>query len=528
MSHEESRQLSYRGFLSYAHRDAKIAAQIHRRLETYRIPRRLIGEATARGPVPRRVAPIFRDREELSAGEDLTAQVRAALDASDCLVVLCSPAAQASPWVAKEIATFRALHPLRPVLAAIVAGEPDAAFPPELLAGGAEPIAADFRSHADGMHMGVLKLAAGMLGVNLNTLVHRDAQRQNRRLMVFALAALGALAVVSALLVTALRAQSEAQKQRHKAEGFVEFMLTDLRDRLNGAGRLDIMGAVNDRASSYYGNQKSLAGLPNDSLDRRARLLHAMGEDDERRGDSASAYAKFLEAHRTTAAILARNPDDPDAIFAHAQSEFWLGESAFQRKDFPTTLVHWQAYRSQAGALATVEPGSPRSLMELGYSEGNLCDLATKFDADLGRTESHCRAAISYERAALLKKPDDQGFKRDLANRYGWLAAYHFDRSNYDVAISERQVEASLMDELLARDPQNLEYTLRRSWADIGMAKAYSATGRPRQALRVLRAARSRSAILFQIAGSDVRVVRTNKTIDDQLKAAVNMLSDPR
>src|ERR1041385_4390728 len=118
----------YWAFISYSHKDAAFGRKLHKRLESYVLPQRLVGRETARGTVPRRLTPIFRDREELPAAGDLTAEVRAALQVSRSLIVVCSPAAAASPWVAREAETFRALHPERPILAAIVEGEPDECF----------------------------------------------------------------------------------------------------------------------------------------------------------------------------------------------------------------------------------------------------------------------------------------------------------------------------------------------------------------------------------------------------------------
>jgi hypothetical protein len=120
----------YRAFISYSHRDAAFGRALHRRLEAYRLPRRLVGLATARGPAPSRLSPIFRDREELAAADDLSVEVRAALAASGALIVVCSPNAYGSSWVSREVELFRELHPGRPVLAALIDGEPGEAFPP--------------------------------------------------------------------------------------------------------------------------------------------------------------------------------------------------------------------------------------------------------------------------------------------------------------------------------------------------------------------------------------------------------------
>ena len=256
----------YWAFISYSHKDADFGRRLHRRLETYSLPRRMVARAIGRGVVPRRLAPIFRDREEFSAANDLSTEVRAALQISRSLIVVCSPAAAASPWVAREVETFRALHPDRPVLAAIREGEPPACFPDALRRHDAtglaiEPLAADFRKGRDGAELGLLKLIAGILGIGLDELVQRDAQRRTQRVTAVTAAALVGMLAMGVLTIFALNARAEADRQRNEAEGLVEFMLTDLRDRLKGVGRLDIMAAVNERTLHYYADQ-DISSLP--------------------------------------------------------------------------------------------------------------------------------------------------------------------------------------------------------------------------------------------------------------------------
>lgn len=114
----------FRAFVSYSHADKAEAARLHRRLEGYRLPKRLRGDAASTGQRGH-LGAIFRDREDLPAAEDLTASVKRALAQSGALVVLCSPAARASPWVAREIELFREFHPDRPILAALLRGAPE-------------------------------------------------------------------------------------------------------------------------------------------------------------------------------------------------------------------------------------------------------------------------------------------------------------------------------------------------------------------------------------------------------------------
>ena len=89
----------YRAFISYSHSDENWARWLHRSLETYRVPKHLVGTVTAFGPVPERLAPVFRDRDELATATNLGATLTKALEQSAFQVVICSPAAATSRWV---------------------------------------------------------------------------------------------------------------------------------------------------------------------------------------------------------------------------------------------------------------------------------------------------------------------------------------------------------------------------------------------------------------------------------------------
>jgi hypothetical protein len=460
----------YRAFLSYSHRDASFAARLHRRLEAYVLPSRLGAN--------RRLSPIFKDREELPAARDLSDQVRAALAASDCLIVACSPAAAASPWVAREIETFRTLHPGRPILAALIQGEPTEAFPAALYEGGAEPLAADFRKDGDGDRLAFLKLVAGIAGVGVDQLIQRDAQRRLRGVMAVTAVALVAVVAMGGMTFVALEARAEAERQRAEAEGLVQFMITDLRARLKGVGDLSVLQSVNDKALAYY-EGKQPDQLPQSSQLLLARLLHAKGEEEELQGDREAAGRSWRRAGQLTGRLYRQSPDNSEVVWTDAQSRFWLGKLAYLHRSSTGSREHWLIYQTRARKFSSLAPQDNRAPAELAYSEGAMCTLHVELDQDKASAKRSCQTALDLMFVALKRSPDDPGLIRDVATRLGWLAQAQVLNEELQAARLSRLQQVAMLERLLANDPRNAEVLQDWGSAQRGLTRIAYLAGKP-------------------------------------------------
>lgn len=476
----QSGAAGYRAFISYSHADKAVADWLHRELEGYRLPSKLVGQATHVGAVPARLTPIFRDRDELPAAGDLSDELRKALANSQFLIVIASPSAAASRWVDEEVRQFKQLHGEGRVLALIASGTPGGGeavecFPPalrfRLAADGrrseepAEPIAADLREGGDGKRLAKLKLVAGLTGLPLDALVQREAARRQRRLVALAAVA-GALAItMSVLALMAIRGQAEAERQRAEADGLVEFMLTDLRDKLEPVGRLEIFDSVGQRALAYYAKQ-DLKALDADALGRRARALHLVGEVRELRGDSEGALGSFRAAEQTTAELLARAPDDPQRIYDHSQSVFWVGYIAWQRKQVDVAEREFREYHRLAQRLVAMDPGNREWQVEQSSALTNLGVLLHQAGRH-AEAATNFRQALATSLALAATAPDDRTQQWDLGQAHAWLADALAGSRDFAAARTEREKELAVYAAMLAADDRDAQ-------AREGQAVAYT------------------------------------------------------
>jgi TIR domain len=299
--------IKYRAFISYSHADTSWAKWLHRGLEGFRIDKDLVGRETATGAIPKSLRPIFRDRDDFTAGHTLSEQTLAALDASHALIVICSPTSARSNYVNEEIRLFKSRHPDRPVVPLIVDGKPGdpqlECFPTSLKfkldADGriteesVELLAADARDEGDGKNLALAKVVAGLLDVSSDEVFRRAERARRRRLRLLGAGAAAVLGVVSLL-----GGWAEVQRERFAnylslATNFQAFEVADetqgwedphklAQDTLTAAQRIvsEIRGFKNVRilwfddkpALSQEAKQKFREGMQG-CLSKRSRIL---------------------------------------------------------------------------------------------------------------------------------------------------------------------------------------------------------------------------------------------------------------
>ncbi|MBQ6453449.1 MAG: toll/interleukin-1 receptor domain-containing protein [Coriobacteriales bacterium] len=211
---------NYIAFISYRHRplDMEVAKRLHKRIEHFIIPKDL------RKDGQKKLGLVFRDQDELPISSNLSANIEEALDRSQFLIVVCTPETPKSKWVEREISYFLEHHDRDHVLAVLADGLPETSFPPQLMEGGIEPLAANILADNDRKRWKLfrvesLRILASLVGCPFDALYRRE-QRYRRRRSAILLAIVGlVVAAFIGMLINRnmqIKAQLE-QSQRNES-----------------------------------------------------------------------------------------------------------------------------------------------------------------------------------------------------------------------------------------------------------------------------------------------------------------------
>jgi serine/threonine-protein kinase len=240
-----------------------------------------------------------------------------------------------------------------------------------------------------------------------------------------------AVAALGAGVAIALWQAREAGRQRVQAEGLIEFMLGDLRKKLEPVGRLDALDSVGEKALAYYAAQDP-DRLDADALGRRARALHLIGDLAEQRGKLDEAQRDFQRAADSTAELVERHPNDAQRLFDHSQSEYWLGYLQWRRGRLHEAEAAFRRYYAMGQRMTQVAPDNADWRLERAYAEQNVAIVLL----DLGRPAESL--ALGTEAANTMasfvsSRPDSV---MDAAYAIGWVARAQENLGRYEDAIA--------------------------------------------------------------------------------------------
>lgn len=207
-------------FISYKREDEAWAKWLQKKLEHYKLPT----EIRKKNPdlefyeCPRY---IFKDTTDLSGGV-LAKAIKAGLDSSKFLIVICSPRAAKSEWVCKEVQDFINLGREEYIIPFIVDGEPHSVnaekecFPFALKSLSGERELLGININENGRDSAAVKVVARLFDLKFDTLWNRFQREEKRKRRIIFGAFIFAILFLLCIIAGGAYAYNEIQRERDR------------------------------------------------------------------------------------------------------------------------------------------------------------------------------------------------------------------------------------------------------------------------------------------------------------------------
>ena len=445
------------------------------------------------GLIPKTLRPIFRDRDDFTAGHSLSEQTLAALDASAALIVLGSPDAAKSHYVNEEVRLFKRRHPDRPIIPIILDGKPgdpaSECFPPalkfEVSPDGtitdqpADLLAADMRATGDGRDLALAKVVARMLGVPTDDIRKRQVIAQNWRLKVMAavVTVFAVLSLVAGFLVWEHQRQVTVEETREKErlareEARDKQLKAEIVQSLLGISAAQAAPGAAKALGDAVADAQEGAAQGDERLQKALDLLKANKPQDAEPLFRAVAEEKAARV-RADRARLEKDSKAAAAAYRNLGAIAGLGDPKRAREAYAKALeydgddleaLYWYGYLNfLAGDLGTAQRSLAR-LLETATARGDQRGIYRahlvlgQVMQDRGSLPSACEhleKALGIALAQSAAAKDDPEWQRDVSEAQIGIGDVLRAQGNLPAALESYKAAHAIRERLAAADPGN-------------------------------------------------------------------------
>ncbi|MDP1827887.1 MAG: protein kinase [Archangium sp.] len=350
---------------------------------------------------------------------------------------------------------------------------------------------------------------------SLGQLARRWLRRNRAPVAVGAAAALVLTGFGVVSIAEISRSRGIAETRRAEAEDLLDFMLFDLREKLEPLGRLDLLGSVAGKAARYYERQSDLR--PEDLL-RRSEALTNLGDVLDARGDLAEALRQQQASLELLERVLAADPRRPDALRGVPWRHLAIGGIRGQQGDMAGQRASFERARALAAQLVARAPADPEAQIVLLETTTLLAEYHKQHEGLADALALHLEVTGQLERlVASSTSPSDWQFR--LMRNQADVASVRELQGDLSGALAAYRAAMKLGEALLATEPGNATWQRVVGELHLRLGKVLHGRGEGALALAEFRAGVTSGAALLARDPSNALVSR-------DLSVRLNALGD--
>ena len=252
------------------------------------------------------------------------------------------------------------------------------------------------------------------------------------------------------------RARADAEKRRAQAEDLINFMVGDLRTKLEAVQRLEVLDDVAEKALQYVGSSNPETATA-EELVAQVQALNQLGEVRALQGNLAGAVTLFEQSLARAGAAVRRHPKNDEAKYVQALSHFWIANSHRLQADPARGLEHARRYLAITSDLTARNPANDKYVLESAYAHSQV-GMLLEDQRDLKGAIAEYRVALAIKEAHAARHPGDDTAKEDTARTMNKLAFAVQKDGDLQSALRTFEDEVKLRQELVRRNPKQVRW----------------------------------------------------------------------
>ena len=273
----------------------------------------------------------------------------------------------------------------------------------------------------------------------------------------------------------AVEARADAEKRRVQAENLIEFMIGDLRVKLEKVGRLEVLEDVGKRAIAYVDSLEP-DKMSVEDLVRSAKSLNQFGEVRVGQGKTPEALDLFRRSLRLANEAVKREPRNPEALKVFGVTHFWIGNGLQKQAKHDEALRHMREYMKSGDALASVDPASEEYQLEKAYGHSGVAYMLEQ-KGQLAEALEHYKISLAVKDGLARRDPSDTNAQAEVARAYNKLAVVLYKQGDLRSSLDYSRREVDLYRRLVALEPKHAPWKKRLANSMAFLVRALEDTG---------------------------------------------------
>ncbi|MGE0871729.1 MAG: protein kinase [Kofleriaceae bacterium] len=247
-------------------------------------------------------------------------------------------------------------------------------------------------------------------------------------------------------------AHAMAETRRGDAEELMDFMLGDLRRKLERIGKIDLLAVVAKKAADYYSTRP-----PPDSPEDMRRQIQTglnLGSVLSMQGDSKGALAVFTAAVGMSERLVTVDPHQIANQADLVRTRSKLSQVQAMQGDIAKARVGFETVIRDAEAILASNPEHAHGIAAAQDGHLRLGDIL-RAQGDLTGAIDHGMQAIAMARKLVELDPANVKYQRGLSLCLRVLAEVYKQQQSYQHATPLVLESVKISEALLAKDPED-------------------------------------------------------------------------